>query len=349
MTKSERLLSAFSRMYFFEEFVQDNLQFIDQFGNTQELADLILNMGDVIIAIQIKERSEDDRTNDPCVEQKWFDNKMSIAKRQIKNTVDFIRQGSLPAFRNGRGKKISIRSNARIIPLLVFWDESIIDYPHVLRKHTDEGLTVSCISMSDFQTMCSELVSPGEMIDYLEYRCRFFEKNGQVDYLFYEAAESDIIISRPAKNEALIYQFLAEKYGIGETKKNNALFDHFRWFIQETAERSAMGRDHDATFTILLFLAHFRRDEISAFWDRFVLAKEKSKANEYDIVGSLRRGNYVIFFVSAPPNQIMSMDYLLEKARQKCNPTKLLQVYVWWEDSDHYHIDYLYWDLSDGV
>ena len=345
MTESERLLSAFSQVYFFEELVQDNLQYTDQNGNTKELADLILNLGNYVVAIQIKERSEADRTRDSAIEQKWFDDRMRTAKRQIKNTVDYIRQGALPAFKNKRGVNITVRSDAEIIPLVVFMNESITDYPHILEKHTDEGMTVNCMSLPDFQIMCSELVSPAEMIDYLEYRHSFYEKNGPVNYLFYKASETDMIISHPTKNEALIHQFLAEKYGVEEVRKGNTLFDHFRWFIQQTAERSTVGRDHEATFTILLFFAHFRRNEIRAFWDRLVLAKDKAQVGEYDIVGSIRRNDYVVFFVASAPNQVFSMDYLLEKARQKCNPTKLMQVYVWWEDAENYHIDYLYWSL----
>ena len=76
MTASEQLLSAFSQMYFFEELVQDNLQFSDQKGNSIELADLILNLGDVVVAIQVKERTELSQTNDIATEMKWFSNKM---------------------------------------------------------------------------------------------------------------------------------------------------------------------------------------------------------------------------------------------------------------------------------
>ena len=347
MTQSEQLLSAFSQMYFFEEMVQDNLQFIDNNGCTQELADLILNMGDTVIAIQIKERLETARTNDTSVEMKWFESKMSKAKKQVKTTVEFIRNGNIPAFRNKRDVAIPVDHNAEIIPLAVFVNESITQYPHILEKHSEDGLTVNCMSMKDFQIMCSTLVSPAEMIDYLKYRCNFFETNGPVNILVCEPSETDLIISRPADNETLIHHFLLEKYGSGKIHINNAVFDQFRWFLQQTAERSTIGRDTEGTYTILLFLAHLHRNEIVAFWERMILARDKAKNEEYGVVGSLRdSSSYAVFFVSAPPNRAMSMEYLLEKAREKCDPVKLMQVYVWWEDDTNYRIDYMFWDNS---
>lgn len=348
MTESEKLLSAFSQLYFFEEFVQDNLQFIDHVGNTQELADLLLNLGDVVVAIQIKERSDSVRTNDIAAEMKWFKKKMGIAKQQINNTVEFIREGKNLEFQNKRGIKIPIPSDVEIIPLVVFLNESIKDYPHLLEKHTADGISVNCMSIADFQAMCRELVSPAEIIDYLKFRRDFYEKNGPVDMLICEASETDMMILCPSSNEALVRQFLVERYGVKEIKRDDNQFDLFREFVQQTAIRSTAGRDDYATYNLLLFLSHFRRLEILAFRERLFLAVEKSKHRDYGIHGSLRNeDNYAVFFVSSPPETVYSMDFLLELAQQKCDPKKLLQVYVWWEDDKNFRIDYLLWDRTE--
>lgn len=347
MTASEQLLSAFSQMYFFEELVQDNLQFSDQKGNSIELADLILNLGDVVVAIQVKERTELSQTNDIATEMKWFSNKMHLAKKQVKNTVEVIKNGGLPAFRNKRGVEKSIDAEAEIIPLVVFVNNAIVEYPHVLGKHSEDGLTVNCMSLHDFQEMCNKLISPAEIVDYLNYRCSFYESNGSVNLLITDVSETDLLITRPTANEALISQFLLEKYGMDELKRGTEQFELFRWFVQQTAIRSTAGRDDPATYAILLFLAHFHRDEIRAFWDRLILARDKAQCHDYDIAGSLRRENeYAIFFVAAPPMQALPMEYLLEKARKKCEPKVLLQVYVWWEDEENYRIDYMLWDCK---
>lgn len=56
MTNSEKLLSSFSENYFYKELVYADLKFIPTGGAEIELADLIINLEDIILAIQLKER-----------------------------------------------------------------------------------------------------------------------------------------------------------------------------------------------------------------------------------------------------------------------------------------------------
>ena len=57
VNSTEKILSAFTQMYFFKELVQNRLQFTEQGSTEKEVADLLLNLGDIIIAIQLKARS----------------------------------------------------------------------------------------------------------------------------------------------------------------------------------------------------------------------------------------------------------------------------------------------------
>lgn len=70
MTNSEKLLSSFSEDFFYKELVYADLKFVTEGGTEIELADLIINLEDVILAIQLKERNERDRTQDKNVEEK---------------------------------------------------------------------------------------------------------------------------------------------------------------------------------------------------------------------------------------------------------------------------------------
>lgn len=72
MTQSEKLLSSFSENYFFKEFVYADLKFTPKGGTEIELADLIINLEDIVLAIQLKERNEKDRTQDKNIEEKWL-------------------------------------------------------------------------------------------------------------------------------------------------------------------------------------------------------------------------------------------------------------------------------------
>ena len=58
MTNSEKLLSSFSEDFFYKELVYADLKFVPEGGTEIELADLIINLEDVILAIQLKERNE---------------------------------------------------------------------------------------------------------------------------------------------------------------------------------------------------------------------------------------------------------------------------------------------------
>ena len=58
MTNSEKLLSSFSEDFFYKELVYADLKFVPEGGTEIELADLIINLEDVMLAIQLKERNE---------------------------------------------------------------------------------------------------------------------------------------------------------------------------------------------------------------------------------------------------------------------------------------------------
>lgn len=103
MTNSEKLLSSFSENYFYKELVYSDLKFIPTGGTEIELADLIINLEDIILAIQLKERNEKDRTQD----------------KNIGEKVSFI---------NARGKKTIINPSAEVVPLVVFENDSIQTY-----------------------------------------------------------------------------------------------------------------------------------------------------------------------------------------------------------------------------
>ena len=132
MTNSEKLLSSFSENYFYKELVYADLKFTPIGGTEIELADLIINLEDIILAIQLKERNEKDRTQDKNIEEKWLKKKCKKAKEQIKDTISYITSEKV-SFINARGKKTIINPSAEVVPLVVFENDSISEYEHLLR------------------------------------------------------------------------------------------------------------------------------------------------------------------------------------------------------------------------
>ena len=82
MTNSEKLLSSFSENYFYKELVYADLKFTPTGGTEIELADLVINLEDIILAIQLKERNEKDRTQDKNIEEKWLKKKCKKLKNR---------------------------------------------------------------------------------------------------------------------------------------------------------------------------------------------------------------------------------------------------------------------------
>ena len=130
MTNSEKLLSSFSENYFYKELVYADLKFTPTGGTEIELADLIINLEDIILAIQLKERNEKDRTQDKNIEEKWLKKKCKKAKEQIKDTISYITSEKV-SFINARGKKTIINPSAEVVPLVVFENDSISEYEHL--------------------------------------------------------------------------------------------------------------------------------------------------------------------------------------------------------------------------
>ena len=126
MTDSEKIIRSFSENYFYKELVYSNLNFNLKNGNNTEVefADLIINLEDVILAIQLKERNKKDKTQDKNIEEKWLKKRCKNAKKQIKDTISYINNETV-SFVNARGKETKINSNAEIVPLVVFENDSI--------------------------------------------------------------------------------------------------------------------------------------------------------------------------------------------------------------------------------
>lgn len=146
---------------------------------------MIINLEDIILAIQLKERNEKDRTQDKNIEEKWLKKKCKKAKEQIKDTISYITSEKV-SFINARGKKTIINPRAEVVPLVVFENDSISEYEHLLQNHTNDGLAVNCMSIDDFKLMCKQLLSPIEIIEYLKWREAFYKKNGPINLLITE-------------------------------------------------------------------------------------------------------------------------------------------------------------------
>jgi hypothetical protein len=343
MTKSEKLLGSFAENFFYKELIYSELKFVPEDGTEVELADLIINLEDVVLAVQLKERNAVDRTQNKSVEEKWLKKKCKKAKEQIKDTISYIKNEEV-SFLNARGKETKINPNAEIVPLVVFENESILQYDHLLRKHTTGGLTVNCISMEDFKIMCRKLVSPSEIIEYIKWRQKFYEKNGSVDMLI-SVSEKGFYISKPQKSEILVQQYLYEQYGDAGMAEDDGYIDLFRRYVAVLYEHTEEISEQNACYEIVKFLAHLFRDEIICFAKRVEKALGVAKLKKFEIIGTLRSSirKYAVVFLSTEQGEILSSENLLQVVFKKQEVHSLLQVITYWLNDNEYRIDFVYW------
>lgn len=343
MNKSEQLLSAFSQDYFFKDLVFDNLKFTPDESTEVEVADLLINLGNIIIAIQLKSRNDEDQTEDEHIEIKWLQKKCKVAKGQVKDSLHFISSGTLPSFHNKRGQSITLQADAEVIPLVVFENRKIGDYPHLLRRHSDSGLNINCMSFSDYCEMCRILVTPMEIVEYLEYRKRIYEEHGDIDIMVLNGLDNEILLTKPQNKESLVHQFLAEKYGMKESSEQKLTIQYFRNFLHLLPERTVNSSSQNGNHDILLFLAHFHRYEITEFWDLFEMTKTEAKQGLIGIRHSLRStiGEYVIMFTT---NGLLPVDYILPIIKRVTEPKQVLEINIHWFNEDEFGIDFMFWD-----
>lgn len=347
VNETEKILNAFSNVFFYKELVINNLKFVPVGTKEEkELADLLFNFGDIILAIQLKGRNAKYQTEDLGKETKWLGKECRDAKKQVKKTIEFIETGVLPSFKNERNYEVKIKRDAEVIPLIIFMNGQIKEYPHILKKHTQEGMDVNGISYDDFQIMCKTLITPMEIIEYLNWRLHFYQDNGNVNMWLQEDMKGNLIISKPQNNEALVHQFLLDQYGTIDI--NRECLIEFQNFLHRMPEHSVFESEENASYPLILFFSHFRRVEIIPFIERLKLSVEKSANKIYGIVGSLRNiiDNYAIIFVTSKYGAGVPMELLFDVAKEKGEVKKLLQIIVYWENDIEYRVDFQYCDFT---
>lgn len=344
MNESEQLLAAFSEDIFFKEILYTDLHYTPEGENSEvELADLIVYLGDILLAVQLKERNPGDNSGILEIEKRWLAKKGKKAKEQIKATIAQIRSGKLTELKNNRKQRILIDKDVEIVPLIVFKNDVLYEYDHILKKHNEKGMDVNCISMSDFEEICKVIVSPIEIIDYLFWRENMYLKSGKIDTFIFMDDDSFSIANMEDK-ETLPLSYLHQKYGLDVAQDDNGYMQIFSDYLHVLAEHVVVESERNAYYDILLFLAHLDRNEIKAFVERIQRAAECNKKGEHTICGSLRNVDQrrVMFFASS--DTFVHTDYLLGLVKETgMNLEKMLQVIVYYENSGEYRIDMKLW------
>jgi len=343
MNESEQLLSAFSEMYFYKELTQSSLLFSPPKKSEVELTDLMLNIGDSIIIIQLKTRCTSSNTHKEELEKKWLKRMIKDVKKQIKSTSCYMRSNTLPRFNNARGEKISVQSSADVQSVFIFDNEAIKDYPRIIESKSG-NFTAHCFSFDDFKKICNALITPKEIYTYLEQRLQHYVTHPDTDLIICENEHDDLILVKPKSEEGLIGLFLANSFGGNNFGHYAQYTKSFRFFLHNIPERSFDSSEENAGSEIVRFLSVLNREEIKLFMERLWQTTEESKTEAlHGPRASMRSDKAAIIFVASSKDKMFyPMDILWKTALEKADIRRLLQIVVYWENSEHYRIDFCF-------
>lgn len=322
---SEEKTSEIAREFFLGEFSFDELQYIPTNlakGDKKELADLVIDYGDNIIAFQIKERR-----GEPVAggDRKWVERKITDAKNQLVNTWEQYQNYEIPQFINGKGDSCSLKINGNYTGIIILYNEAIEEYKRIVSCRRLNGI-FHCFSYSDFKLCCEKLIIPRDILEYFDFRA---QKIGL-----------DMVCN--ANEELMTEEFLEEKYGT--SKCENYDLDTFRYFLKEYQNRLVEG-DCDQYRNVLQVFLELDRTGIDAFLKRVKriidFAKEKRQSDSHYIVPQNRNDSSFLFLSSDGFNKEY-IEKLMFVFMYKTKSNKCLSVVAYFEDDMDFRLDWIY-------
>ena len=335
MNKSEQLLSAFSEEFFFKDLLIDDLHFTPNNQSEIELADLIINLGDIIVVIQLKGRDDNQSLKNTDDELKWLESRAKKAKKQAKSSATWIRSGKLPAFKNKSGLEIKLNPSAKIIPLVVFENEALKEYPHLLRKHSSNGENINCISFVDYQEMCKNLISPFEIVDYLEYRLKTIQRFDSPDIIIHDQ-KNGFAMAHIKKGESMTALYLSETYGIKIFLKKTFHLGAFQLLLHNLPEKTTYSTNDDVVYQVIKFMAHFDRLVIDEVVKTISKYKRRLFYNQKIRIITRPNDDYAVLIVSK--NRLVPSE--IKTYKKRFNDKNILEIIVTRKTIHKYNIDF---------
>lgn len=275
----EEDVSKFNEFYFFREFTFSETTFRKSPSEEVELADNIVWIEKPLIVYQLKERQASDDTT-PEKEQKWFKRKIiDSAKRQICDTLNYLRNHKNIRIQNHRGHEFNIEtSSLDSIHRLVLYKahESLPDACKELKHYKSKAAGfIHLISSENYSGIVKTLQTPAEVTDYLSFR-EMLISNWEEDTL-------------KLPEQAMVGQYLS---GSSQSIPSIDFIDYLQKLDHKSEEWNMSGiinvfpdritSENFPTdyYSIVGEIAKLKRNELREFKTRFVLSMEKAEKNE---------------------------------------------------------------------
>lgn len=264
--------------HFLREFTFSSNKFVPQGGTQVELADGIVQLGDTVIFLQLKQREAGPGKVDQNAERAWFDSKvLKKAKSQIRDTHTYLDEEPSIKIENGRGTVLELRTDS------VKTRHAVICYrPHP--EASSQMYDKFCVSRvagfihifreDDYNLIVSKLVTFAELKDYLVARQRVLSLwASECSKCSERALLSHYLLGVPSKPPKPSHGYRLNEVDLSTDD----------WDIRGMLARFHLQSDSESGnpmdyYKIIGSLAQLNRAELREFRTRFDLALEYAKA-----------------------------------------------------------------------
>ncbi len=323
---------------FYGEFVFGDLWFSHKDigkGTNIELADLIINIGNDLLAFQVKTRNG---TSAEAGDKKWVAKQIKKAKDQMVDTFHNIQVEGLPGFVNKRGDSIVLEKQGIFSGIIILKNNIVSEYPKIISCNRLHGI-LHCFTEKDFDTCCARLVIPKDILEYLYFRERYYEVDKEVR----------------EKEEICLSKFLLDKYGA--ELFDNSFIESFKWILNHYKERLVEENKGSIEYReIVQILAMFSRVEIDTFTDIFSKLYEGAQRGIYSdhmFIKPADGQKHSILFISQKVLDTVHASRVTQLFMYKLKIEKCLAVILCLEDDMNFEIYWLLmecpWEKDSGM
>jgi hypothetical protein len=277
---AEEYIQIINNNIFLKEFTFSRSEYKLEDNQEIEIADSIVWLDDIFFVVQIKLRNQSE-SGENSKEEKWFKNKvLKVAKKQIKNSLDYISNISELSLLNDQNIKIDLTKvpieNARKI-IIYLPAANLPEKERFLKFYVSSEIgKIHLFNLEDYKWICQYLITPYEINDYLRFREEIHEIFGSDINLIPE----QLILGKYISGEEISG---IEPRFINFLNKFEEDVDQFNIFafLQNFFSKTIKQESESDYLMILKELAKLSRFDLEDFKKRLVLSIENSKKKEY--------------------------------------------------------------------
>jgi hypothetical protein len=301
----EELTTKVNANIFLREFSFSKNTFSPRPEQTLELADQVIWIDDILMVCQLKERQEEPGSTAES-ERKWFENKvLKKAKRQIGDTLKYLKTYEKISIQNQRGHTFEINSRAiSIIDKLIMYapGKHLPEQCRRTKSYPSESAGfIHILPVDNYLGICQTLVTPAEIREYLGWREKILQRWGpEVDDISEQALVGQFLAGTDSDNARPDEHF--KKYLLS-LKNDLSEFD-LRPFLNDFKESLEYSTGENDYYHILTEFARMNRSELQGVKERFMRCIEDSARKDppdYYRVYCVFPSNQVWCYFRTPP------------------------------------------------